>query len=151
MICQLGEKKLERWCGLARSANTGCIYLPKEKGGLELPSLVTLYKKLQVSQAATYTCSQDPVVRAIASQETRREASQQKPLFKPYQVVVAAMQDNPGTSSCKLSQRAKAQFEDEDTSVQLPHSTSLAKQNKPLQDDSRAPHLWSTTVTTLLS
>ena len=30
-------KFLKRWSGLAKSADTGCLFLPKEKGGLEPP------------------------------------------------------------------------------------------------------------------
>ena len=43
----IATKFLKRWSGLAMSADTGCLFLPKEKGGLDLPSLVTLFKKLQ--------------------------------------------------------------------------------------------------------
>ena len=96
-----------------------------------------------------HTCSKDAVVRAIASQETRKEANQQRPSFKPYQVVVSAMQEDPGMSSRQLSKRAKSIVEDQDTTTRLAHSTSLARQNKPLKDDSRAPHLWSDSILTL--
>ena len=139
----------KRWCGLARSANTGCIYLSKEKGGLELPSLLTLYKKLHVSKAAAYTCSRDPVVRAIASQKTRKEATQTRPSFRPYQVVVSAMQEDSGMSSYQLSRKVKSMVEEEDATARLRYSRSLVRQNKPLNDDSRAPHVWSTTITSL--
>ena len=59
------------------------------------------------------------------------------------------MQDNPGASTRQLSNQAKARVDEEDTAVRLNHSTSLARQNQPLKDDSRAPHLWSTTITSL--
>ena len=145
----IATKFLKRWSGLAKSADTGCLFLPKEKGGLELPSLVTLYKKLQVAKAAVYTCSRDPVVRAIATQETRKEATQTRPVFKPYQVVVAAMQDDPGATSKQVRERAKSRVEKADTDARLCHSTSLSRQNLPLRDDSRAPQLWSATISTL--
>ena len=90
---------MRRWSGLAKFADTGCLFLPKDKGSLELPSLVTLYKKLQVAKAAAYTCSWDLLVRVIATQETRNEATQAKSVFKPYQVVVAGMQEDPGATS----------------------------------------------------
>jgi len=80
----IATKFLKRWSGLAKSADTGCLFLPKEKGGLELPSLVTLYKKLQVAKAAAYTYSRDPLVRVIATQETRKEATLSRPAFKHY-------------------------------------------------------------------
>ena len=141
---------LKRWCGLAKSADTGCLFLPKEHGGLDLPSLTLTYKKLQVTKAATYTCSRDPMVRAIASQETRKEATQQRPIFKPFQEVIQAMKDDPGASSKQLSTRAKKQVEAADTEARLTHSTSLVVQNQPLKDNtSRAPHLWSSTIATL--
>ena len=140
---------LKRWSGLAKSADTGCLFLPKEKGGLHLPSLVTLYKKLQVAKAAAYTCSRDPVVRAIATQETRKEATQTRPAFKPYQVVVAAMQNDPGTTSKRVRERAKSRVEEGDTNARLCHSTSLSRQNLPLRDDSRAQQLWSVIVPSL--
>ena len=140
---------LKKWSGLARSADTGCLFLPKEKGGLELPSLVTMYKKLHVAKAAANTCSRDPIVRAIATQETRKEATQLRPAFKPYQVVVSAMQEDPGASAKRLGKQAKSKIEDADNDTRLAHSISLSRQNLPLRDDSRAPQLWSSTITTL--
>ena len=145
----IATKFLKRWSGLAKSADTGCLFLPKKKGGLELPSLVTLYKKLQVAKAAVYTCSRDPVVRAIATQETRKEATQTRPVFKPYQVVAAAMQADPGATPKQVRERAKSRVEKADTDAHLCHSTSLSRQNLPLRDDSRAPQLWSATISTL--
>ena len=128
----IATKFLKRWSGLAKSADTGCLFLPKKKGGLELPSLVTLYKKLQVAKAAVYTCSRDPVVRAIATQETRKEATQTRPVFKPYQVVAAAMQADPGATPKQVRERAKSRVEKVDTDARLCHSTSLSRQNLPL-------------------
>ena len=116
---------------------------------MELPSLVTLYKKLQVAKAAAYTYSQDPLVRVIATQETRKEATQTRSTFKPYQVVVAAMQENPGATLKQVRERAKSRVEEVDTDARLYHSTSLSRQNLPLRDDSRAPQLWSATIFTL--
>ena len=126
------------------------MFLPKAHGGLDLPSLTTTYKKLPIIEAAAYSCSRDHLVRAIANQETRKEANQQKPAFKPYQEVIKAMQDDPGGSAKQLSTRAKKQVEAADTETRLSHSTSLAVQNQPLKDKvSRAPHLWSSVITTL--
>ena len=146
----IATRYLKKWCGLAKSADTGCMFLPKAHGGLDLPSLTTTYKKLQVAKAAAYSCSRDHLVRAIASHNTRREANQQRPAFKPYQEVIKAMQEDPGASSKQLSTRAKKLVEAADTETRLSHSTSLAVQNRPLKDnDSRAPRLWSSTITTL--
>ena len=146
----IATKYLKKWCGLAKSADTGCMFLPKEHGGLNLPSLTTIYKKLQVTKAVAYTSSRDPLVRAIASRETRREATLQRPAFKPFQEVITAMQDDPGASSKQLCNRVKKQVEAVDTKSRLSHSTSLTVQNLPMKDNtSRAPHLWSSTIETL--
>ena len=124
------------------------MFLPKAHGGLDLSS--PIYKKLQIIEAAAYSCSRDHLVRAIASQETRKEANQQRPAFKPYQEVIKAMQDDPGASAKQLSTRAKKQVEAGDTETRLSHSTSLAVQNQPLKDKvRRAPHLLSSMITTL--
>ena len=41
---------LKRCSGLAKPANTARLYLPKVDGGLALPSISLLYKRLKVSQ-----------------------------------------------------------------------------------------------------
>ena len=111
----IATKFLKRWSGLGKSADTRCLFLSKKKGSLELPFLVTLYKKLQVAKAAAYTCSRDPVVSVIATQETtQKEATQTSSAFKPYQVVVAAMQEDPGTTSKQVRKRAKSRVVEED-------------------------------------
>ena len=43
----LATKYLKKWSGLTQSANTAILYLPSKKGGLALPSLVSLDKKQQ--------------------------------------------------------------------------------------------------------
>ena len=43
-------KFLKKWAGLARSANTALLYLPCKMGGLNLPALSSLYKRLQASR-----------------------------------------------------------------------------------------------------
>ena len=73
----IATKFLKRWSGLAKSADTGCLFLPKEKGSLELPSLVSLYKKLRVAKAAVYTCCRDPLVRVIATRDQEGSHSDQ--------------------------------------------------------------------------
>ena len=54
--------------GLAKSANTAMLYMMLSSGGLNLPSLTTLYKKLQVSRQCQLLTSSDPCVRRIAEQ-----------------------------------------------------------------------------------
>ena len=46
----LATKALKKWAGLARSSNTSILFLPAKRGGLALPSLVDLYKKMQATR-----------------------------------------------------------------------------------------------------
>ena len=50
---------LKRWSG---SAKTALLYLPRAMGGLNLPSLMTLHKRLQVSRQCQLLVSQDSCV-----------------------------------------------------------------------------------------
>ena len=93
----LATRFLKRWCGLALPADPKCLFLSKENGGQDLPSITTLYKQLQVSKAAIYTCSKDP-----PSHLTRQESRQQRATFKPYQEVIHVMTDDPRVSSRNL-------------------------------------------------
>ena len=64
---------LKRWSGLARPADTARLYLPRQEGGLGLPSIKLLYKRLRVSQSALLLTSRDPVTRQLASRLVMRE------------------------------------------------------------------------------
>ena len=70
----IATRFLKRWSGLARSADPNRLFLPKSNGGLELPHLVTVYKKLHAAKAGLHMYSSDPTVCAIATQTTFRES-----------------------------------------------------------------------------
>ena len=46
----LATRYIKKWAGLVRPANTAVLYLPHKMGGLNLPLLSTLHKRLQVSR-----------------------------------------------------------------------------------------------------
>ena len=77
----LATRYLKKWSGLARTADPNKLFLPKINGGLDLPELTTLYKKLHAAKAASFMYSQDPTVRAIASHATRQEECEKRALF----------------------------------------------------------------------
>ena len=66
---------LKRWSGLARPANTAPLYLPQKIGGLNLPLMSSLHKRLQVSRQAQLLTSQDSCVRYIAEKALERDLS----------------------------------------------------------------------------
>jgi len=50
---------LKKWTDLAKSANTAMLYLPQKMGGLNLPTLISLYKRLQDSWQCQLLTSPD--------------------------------------------------------------------------------------------
>ena len=74
---------LKRWVELARPADPSRLYLPKRNGGLELPSISTLYKKQCASVACQILTSRDPIVRHTATLEIRSEADLNRPTHRP--------------------------------------------------------------------
>ena len=146
----LATRYLKRWCGLARSADTSRLFLPKANGGLDLPELTTMYKKLHAAKAASYMCSRDPTVRSIATQETLREAAQRRPAYRPFQEVVDVMKEDPGATKKKITTQVKAKVQAADNAARLAHSAGLTVQGQTVRDfQGRAADLWSTTVQSL--
>ena len=69
----MATKYLKKWSGLCHSANTAYLYLPKANGGLGLPAVTLLYKKLKVSQATLLLTSRDPVTQRVVRRMLEKE------------------------------------------------------------------------------
>ena len=82
------------------SANTGRLYLPKSDGGLTLPSLSLMYKKLKVSQAMLLLnkATEEVSKRLIWKEEGNKQARFQ-PMLQSREVMAAA----PGAQRSILS------------------------------------------------
>ena len=146
----LATSFLKKWSGLANSADTSRLFLPKANGGLDLPELTTLYTKLHAAKAASYMYSRDPVVRSIATQETLKEAKLKRPVFRPFQEVVEAMKDDPGATRKRITTQVKAKVQAADNEARLAHGAGLSVQGQTVRDfHGRAADLWSTTVQSL--
>ena len=79
----VATKFLKRWAGLTRSANTAILFLPAKKGGLALPSLVSLYKKLKSSLMAQFFSSSNPNIRQVAKLRLETESASVRAKFRP--------------------------------------------------------------------
>ena len=146
----LATRYLKRWCGLAKSADTSRLFLPQCKGGLNLPSVLTYFKKLQTAKAASLMSSKDSSIRFLATQKTQAEATAKRQVFKPFQEVVQVMKEDPGANRKAIASRAKKTMEEKDTFVRVEHCRSLMVQGQTLrQFEDRAPEVWSTTVTNM--
>ena len=108
------ERELEAtatpsWAGLAKSANPNCLYLTSKEGGLSLPSLSCLYKKLQVSRHSQLLLSADPCVRRIAEDNLILETASQRKKFCPAKIVSNALQMDPSQSRKAMTVAAKSE------------------------------------------
>ena len=72
----------EKWSGLCRSADTSKLYLLKKNGGLSLPNITTLYKKIKVSNACQLLLSQDPTCQHVCKSKVLKEEAQKRAVFK---------------------------------------------------------------------
>ena len=91
---------------MGRSANVQILYLP-QRNGLNLSSLTSIYKRLQVSKACQLLTSADPTVRRIAEKNLLSELSAKRRKFLPAVVIQQVMQTDPGLSRTALVAVAK--------------------------------------------
>ena len=146
----IATRLLKRWSGLAKSADPNRLFLPKANGGLELPHLVTVYKKIHTAKAGSHMYSGDSAVRAIAPQNTLHELQLHRALFRPHQEVVGAMKEDPGASKKWVIAQVKAKIHSEDTAARLAHTTSLTVQGLTVREfEGRAAQNWTTAISTL--
>ena len=99
---------LKKWSGLACTANTAILYKRQSSGGINLPSITTFYKKLQVSRQCQLLTCPDPCVRRIAEQNLQCQEKAVNRGFRPAVEVREAMRADPGGSTKKLKKRATA-------------------------------------------
>ena len=142
-------KFLKRWSGLALSADTAQLYLPKQEGGLGLPSPSIIYRKMKVSQGALMLTSHDKSIRVIASRTIRREESWVRSLFRPVSYCRDVMKSDPGMNRKTLAKRARAAVAVDDATTRREHSESLPSQGALMRVDSYAPNIWASVVSSL--
>ena len=138
---------LKKWSGLAHSADPSRLYLPRPHGGLDLPSISGLYRKIHVTHACQLLTSQDPITQHVAKLRIQKEENQQRLHFKPMLVARAAMVADPGASRKGLADRAKRTVKTSEVDERLHHAKSLASQGELhhlVEDD--AATLWSETA-----
>ena len=143
---------LKRWSGLARSADPSRLYLPKNNGGLQLPPISLLYKKLRGSQAALLLTSRDPVTQHVTTMEIQREQALQRPKFQPMRLTRDVMVEDPGVSRRGLVARTKAKVARDDANSRRKHVENLPQQGQLMREtDEEAAEVWSAAVNTLPS
>ena len=92
----MATKFLKKWSGLANPANTASLYLPQEDGGLALPTVSLLYKRMKLSLATLLLTSRDRITQQVACRTLDKESSQRRAQFKPVTYSRNIMAKNPG-------------------------------------------------------
>ena len=134
---------VKKWVGLTRSANPSILYLPQKLGGLNLPLISVLFKRLQVGRQSLLLTSPDPCVRLLAEKGLQRELSLQRSKFKPSVVVREVMVSDSNFSRKSLSKRAKLVVEEESLDVRRNHLLSLEREGHMFRTSSPdAAEVW---------
>ena len=93
----MATKFLKRWSGLAKPANTACLYLLQEDVGLALSPVSLLYKHMKLSQATLLLTSRGRITQQVARRTLDKESSQGRVQFKPVTYSRNIMAKKPGT------------------------------------------------------
>ena len=146
-IQPLATRFLKKWSGLARSANTSLLFLPRCSGGLGLPSLTLLYKKQEVSLQAQLQSSRDRAVRNVAQCQLQSQKGMIKQAFKPAVVVESVLEGNPclrRKALVRVSRAVIASEEAEDLSASL---SALPQQGRMMREfGGKEAAMWATAV-----
>ena len=146
----LATRFLKRWSGLTKSANTAILYLPHSQGGLNLPRLSTMYKKLQVSRHTQLLTSRDGCVRFLADRCLQREHNLPRQKFRPAARAREVLEASPGGSRKALAKAAKTLVAEEVNSASLDHWNSLERQGHMSRCmDIQCAKVWAVVVESL--
>ena len=146
----LATRYIKRWAGLTKSASTAILYLPNSNGGLNLPCLSTIYKKLQVSRQTQFLTSMDGCVRFLADRNLRQEITSKRRVFQPASLAREVLEARPGGGKKALAKAAKALVAEETNSGLLDHWQSLEQQGQMSRClDQECARVWSGIVKAL--
>ena len=146
----MATKCLKKWSGLSRSANTARLYLPQVEGGLALPPISLLYKRMKLSHASMLITSRDRVTQKVAQRMIEREEHQKRIQFKPATISRQIMADDPGARRQVLAKRAKSTVSSEDAAMRRENAEALPLQGQMLRTSGlTADNIWAIAVSKL--
>ena len=119
---------VKKWAGLARSFSTAILFLPEKRGGLALPSLVSLHKKQKSSRMAQLFSFSDAGVHQAARLHLCEEKGNHRVKFKPAVMVDEIRSQNPTKGRKALAQTAQVLVAEEDANHQHEHLCRLSSQ-----------------------
>ena len=139
----LATKALKRWAGLARSSNTSILFLPEKRGGLALPSLVSLYKRQQATRMVQLFTSGDKGVRKAADLCLVEERGKQRMKFKPATLVDSVLSNHPSQSRRTLTGATKTLLVEDEVAQRHQDLCLLPSQGEMTRCwEENSPQLW---------
>ena len=146
----LATKALKKWAGLVRSSNTSILFLPMKRGGLALPSLVSLYKRLQATRMLQLLTSSDPGVRKVANLHLEEERRKQRIKFKPATLVDTILAEDRSRSRQALRRATKTLLQEDEADERHQQLCQLPVQGEMARSwEQKSPNLWVKAVQAL--
>jgi hypothetical protein len=140
----IATRALKKW---SASSNTSILFLPANRGGLALPSLVTLYKRMQATRMVQLFTSRDQSVRKAAELHLEEERKSLRAKYRPAEFVDNLLSSDQFTNQRTVARAAKTIITEEDADerhqslCQLPAQGGMAR-----SWEETSPELWVRTV-----
>ena len=139
----IATRYIKRWTGLMKFANSALLYLPQNMGGLNLPLISKMYRRLKVTRQSQLLTSPDPCVRLMSENILMKELTLKRAKFKPSVKVREVMMANPDYSRRSLSNGAKTMIEDDINEEKFDYLLSLEKEGQMLRNTTpESAKLW---------
>ena len=116
---------LKKWVGLAKSATLTFLYMKTSSGGLNIPSITTSYKKLQVSRFTQLLMSRDPTVHFVTDRMLMDELRTTETAFLPSVAVRDSLAADTGLSQTALKRLSQSTVVESDDLSCVHHVRSL--------------------------
>ena len=139
----LATNTLKRWVGVPRSSNTTVLFLPEKRGGLALPSLVSLHKKMQGTRMIQLLTSHDPGVRQAGDLQLAEERARQHLNFRPASLANSTICQNQHLSRKALKRGVQTIVQTEEVEERHKQLCQLPAQGEMARAwDENSPELW---------
>ena len=139
----LATRAFKSWVGLSRPSNTSVLYLRAKRGGLTLPSLVGLYKKMQATWMVQILTSHNPGVHRAGKLQLMEERGKQQQKFRPAVLVDSIISQDPSRSRQALQRTAKSFLRSEEDDERHEQLCQLPAQGVMARAwDDKSPELW---------
>ena len=124
-------------------SNTSILFLSAKRGGLAIPSLVDLHKKMHATRMVQLVTSSDPVVRKAAELHLEEERRVQRRKFLPAQLVEDLMSGGLSQSRRTVSRAAKTIIAEEEGDKRHQDLCKLPAQGEMARSwEESSPDLW---------